>query len=86
MISAWTRHLKDPDDIQRFQNQLKGSKAVLSRLNDLLNIEKQGLEAAQISSKIYDSPNWDYRQAHTNGFKAALQMVSKIITLDQEET
>jgi len=85
MISAWTRHLKDPDDIQRFQNQLKGSKAVLSRLNDLLNIEKQGLDSAQISSKIYDSPNWDYRQAHTNGFKAALQMVSKIITLDQEE-
>ncbi len=85
MISAWTKHLKTEEDKERFKNQLKGSKAVLERLQELLDEEKSSLETAEISSKIYDSPNWDYKQAHTNGFKAALKMVSKLITSDPKE-
>jgi len=85
MISAWTKHLKTEEDKERFKNKLKGSKVVLERLQELLDEEKSGLETAEISSKIYDSPNWDYKQAHTNGFKAALKMVSKLITLDPKE-
>ncbi len=85
MISAWTKHLKTEEDKERFKNKLKGSKVVLERLQALLDEEKSGLESAEISSKIYDSPNWDYKQAHTNGFKAALKMVSKLITLDPKE-
>lgn len=83
MITAWTKNLSSDDDIIRFQNQFKGSKAVLERLQQLMDEEKTALESAEMSSKIYDSPNWDYKQAHTNGFKAALKMVSTLIKPDQ---
>jgi flagellin-specific chaperone FliS len=84
MISAWTKHLKE-EDRERFNKTVQAAKPVLQRLQQLLDEEKSGLETAEISSKIYDSPNWDYKQAHTNGFKSALKMVSKIINLDQKE-
>lgn len=83
MITAWTKNLSSDDDVVRFQNQFKGSKAVLERLQQLMDEEKTALESAEMSSKIYDSPNWDYKQAHTNGFKAALKMVSTLIKPDQ---
>lgn len=84
MITAWTKHLKTDEDKDRFNKSLKSARHVLGRLQELLDEEKAGLEAAEISPKIYETPNWDYKQAHTNGFKAALKMVSKLITLDQE--
>lgn len=84
MISAWTKHIPDPEEKKRFHNAVLGSKTVLNRLQALLDEEKVTLETAEISPKIYELPNWDYKQAHTNGFKAALKMVSKIINLDQE--
>ena len=84
MITAWTKHLKTDEEKEQFNKRLKSSRYVLGRLQELLDEEKAGLEAAEISPKIYETPNWDYKQAHTNGFKAALKMVSKLITLDQE--
>lgn len=79
MITAWTKNCKSVEDKERFENQFKGSQAVLERLQELLDEEKRGLEAAEISPKIYDTPNWDYKQAHTNGFKAALKLVGVLI-------
>jgi hypothetical protein len=86
MISAWTKHLKTEEDKERFNKSLLSAKHVLDRLQELLDQEKAALETAEISPKIYDSPNWDYKQAHTNGFKSALRLVSKIINLDQKDT
>ena len=83
-VTAWTKHLKTEEEKEQFNKRLKSSRYVLGRLQELLDEEKAGLEAAEISPKIYETPNWDYKQAHTNGFKAALKMVSKLITLDQE--
>ncbi len=85
MITAWTKHLKTDEDKEKFTKSLKAARHVLDRLQALLDEEKAGLESAEISPKIYEAPNWDYKQAHTNGFKAALRMVSKLITLDQEK-
>ncbi len=84
MIIAWTKHLNTEEDKEKFTKSLKAARHVLDRLQQLLDEEKAGLESAEISPKIYETPNWDYKQAHTNGFKAALKMVSKLITLDQE--
>jgi len=86
MISAWTKHLKTEEEKDRFAKGLMASKHVLDRLQELLDQEKAALESAEISPKMYDSPNWDYKQAHTNGFKSALRTVSKIINLDQKDT
>lgn len=84
MITAWTKHLKTDEEKEHFNKRLKAAKYILDRLQVLLDEEKSGLESAEISPKIYETPNWDYKQAHTNGFKAALKMVSKLIKLDQE--
>lgn len=85
MISAWTKNLKSLDDADRFKKHLFSSKAILERLQELMDEEKNALETVEISPKMYDSPNWDYKQAHNNGFRAALKMVSKLITLDPQE-
>lgn len=82
MISAWTKHLSEEERPQ-FERSVQASKPVLERLQTLLSQEIAGLEQAEMSPKIYDLPNWDYRQAHGNGFKAALKLVDKIINLDQ---
>ena len=84
MITAWTKHLKTEEEKDKFIKSLKASRYILDRLQQLLDEEKAGLESAEIRPKIYETPNWDYKQAHTNGFKAALRMVSKLINLDQE--
>ena len=84
MITAWTKHLKTEAEKDKFNKSLKASRYILDRLQVLLDEEKAGLETAEISPKIYETPNWDYKQAHTNGFKAALKMVSKLIQPDQE--
>lgn len=85
MISAWTKNCKSAEESDRFKQHLVSSKTILDRLQELLNEEKSSLEVAEISPSIYETPNWDYKQAHTNGFKAALKMVSKLITLDQKD-
>lgn len=83
MITKWTSHLPE-DQKQQFTNTVLSSRTVLERLQQLLDEEKISLETAEISPKIYETPNWDYKQAHTNGFKSALQMVSRIITLKDQ--
>ena len=86
MITKWTSHLNHIDDINRFKSDIRGSKTVLERLRQMLKEEEASLTAAEISPKIYDTPNWDYKQAHTNGFKSALNMVYRIIEIkDQNE-
>jgi hypothetical protein len=85
MISAWTKHISDQAEKERFQNSVLGSKTVLNRLSALINEMKEDVDGAELNIKIYDSPNWDHKQAHLNGFKEALKKVQKIITLDQKE-
>lgn len=86
MITAWTQNCKTQEEKQFLESQIMSSKGTLQRLQELLDQEKDALEIAEISPKIYDAPGWDYRQAHTNGFKSALRMVSRIINLDQGNT
>ena len=83
MISAWTKHISDEQEKERFRNQILNSKQVLNRLQALLNEMKEDVDSTELNTKIYDIPNWDYRQADTNGYKRCLKQISKIITLDQ---
>jgi len=85
MISAWTKNLSSQDDQDKFKRHLLSSRVILERLQELLDEEKNSLDAAEISPKIFDSPNWDYRCAYGNGFKAALKMVSNLIYIDPKE-
>jgi hypothetical protein len=85
MISAWTKNLSSQDETERFKRHLLSSRPILERLQELLDEEKRGIDAADISPKIFDLPNWDYRQAYGNGFRAALSMVGALIYIDPKE-
>lgn len=86
VITKWTSHLSTDEEKQRFKNDILSARSVLERLEQMLKEEEGYLSQAEISSKIYDTPNWAYKQAHTNGFKGALNMLYKILTLDPKET
>lgn len=85
MISAWTKHLSSDEEKERFRSSVLGSKIVLGRLKDLCKEIEDEQNAIESNPKIYDIPNWDYRQAHLNGFRECLRKINKIITLDQED-
>lgn len=86
MYTVWTNHLTTQEEKDLFKNQVYGAREVLHRLSTLINQEKLGVEIAELSTKIYDSPNWDYKVAHGNGFKSAINFVDKLITnLDQRD-
>lgn len=82
MISAWTKHLKTDEEKDRFKNSVLGSKIVLGRLQELIKEVEDDLEKVELNTKIYDYPNWDYRQADGNGFRRALKTINKLITID----
>lgn len=85
MISAWTRHIKNEDEKEKFKNEILRSKDVLQRLQDVLKEMESDQDSIERNTKIYDLPNWDYRQAHLNGFKDCLNKINKILTLDQQD-
>jgi hypothetical protein len=85
MISAWTKHLKTEEEKERFRNSVLGSKTVLLRLQELINEMKEDVERTELDTRIYDMPNWDYRNADTTGYKRCLKQISKLINLDQQD-
>lgn len=87
MLTVWTKNIKDEEEKKRFQNKIFSSKEILDRQKEILKeIECEDLEKHETGIKVYDCPNWSYRQAHINGFKACLKIVDKLITLDPKET
>lgn len=86
MISAWTKHIKDEQVKERFKTTVLHSKPTLERLQQMLDEMEMDLTRAELDKRIYDTPNWDYKIAHDNGFLDCLKKVKRIINLDQEET
>jgi predicted phosphohydrolase len=85
LISAWTKHLEKPEDKERFKNEVLGSKMVLRRLQEILKEVESDLDNTELNTKVYDVPNWDYRQADINGSRRMLRTINKIINLDQQD-
>lgn len=84
MYSVWTKHLADADKKTQFNNSILGSKVVLDRAVAILKEEVIALENAEVNPKIYNLPNWDYRMAHDNGFKAGMRVAIRLLDLDQQ--
>jgi hypothetical protein len=86
MITAWTKHIKDPEKKETHTNRLLKSRWVLDELATIIKDTDQEYQRAEISPRAYDLPNWDYKQAHSNGYRQCLRDVLNIINLDQRET
>lgn len=85
MITAWTRHIKDEHEKQQFESSLLHSKWLLDHLKTILVSMDEDHERAEISPKVYDLPNWENRQADSNGYRRCLKQITKLITLDPKE-
>lgn len=85
MISAWTKHLTSEEEKEQFRKEVLGSKVVLNRQLDIMKEMKEDVDNLELNNKIYDLPNWDYRQADMNGYRRCLKQLSVLINLDQEK-
>ncbi len=86
MKTIWTQHLDTDEEKAEFEKSVKHSRWLLDRQYEILCSMERGLDRQEISPKAYDSPNWDYRQAHANGFRQCLNQMKELITLDQKES
>lgn len=85
MITQWTKHCKTDSEKSQFENSVRSSRWLLDHLDSLLKEMDDLHEKGEMSPKAYDLPNWDYRQADSNGYRRCLKQISKLINLDLKE-
>lgn len=85
MIGAWTTHLKSEEDIKKFKRSLHSALTALDRLDQILSEIDGGLVNQELSLKLYDTPNWDNKQAHINGQRSVIRTIKTLINLDPKE-
>lgn len=83
MLTAWTKHITDKTKQDNFKKEVQGSKRVLDQAVTILKEYETELESGELSSSAYNTPNWDYVQAHNNGLKQGLRLAQKLLNLDQ---
>ena len=84
MYSIWTKHCKDDTEKEKVQKSIQGSKKTLDILHKILVEMESDLDRAEINPRTYEIPNWDYRQAHNNGYRQCLTTIMKLVNLDQQ--
>ena len=84
MYTMWTKHLEDTNEKVEFEKTVLGSKRILDRLKDILKEQEDALNIGEVLPKNYDTPNWAYKQAHSNGYRQCLGVLKKLVDLDQQ--
>lgn len=85
MYTEWTKHLKTPEEKEKWAKTVFASKEVLDYLNKLLEEKEKYLDRSEMDIAVYDTPSWAYRQAHKNGNRESLHYLRKLINLDQQK-
>lgn len=86
MYLEWTSHLKDPKEKSEFEKEVLRAKDVLDRLKQIILNKENTLDRIETSIQVYDTPNWDVRQAHKNGNRETLMFFRKLVDIDQQRT
>lgn len=84
MYTAWTKHCKTPEEKKKFEEGVRSSKTTLDHLIVILDEMEVDLNQAETNPKTYEIPNWDYRQAHNNGYRQCLNHLKRLINLDKQ--
>ena len=84
MRVIWTQHIKDEKKKEDFRQLLKNSTQVLGRLRMILDEEEKGLDTQETTSKDFDNPNWQFKQAFRNGDRARLRQIRNLIDLTEK--
>ena len=72
LATEWTKHLKDPEAKADFEKLLRNSTISLGRLREIVEEKLNALDRSEVKTEVYDSPNWAYKQADTNGARRVL--------------
>ena len=78
MNTAWFRHLKGDDEIEKFKGYIRGCAIGFDRLTVVLKEKKR---STRVTLKDYDNTDWPHKQAHLNGYNEALREVLKLINI-----
>lgn len=84
MISKWTQHLTNPEEKQRFEQSILGARHVLERLGQIVDEELSNLDQKECNVKVFEQPNWEYRQAHMLGYRAFARVMKTILDLGDD--
>ena len=84
MWVEWAKHLKTAKEKEDFEKYVLGSRALMTRLKEILDEKEKSLDRSEASLEAYSLPNWDYRQAHKNGIRDALQWLKQLVDLDRQ--
>lgn len=86
MLSIWTHHIKDPEHKVQYERELNHSVTEFNRrLRAILRDMDTSLSNQENSVKAYESSNWAYRQADTNGYRRCIKKLLTITDLDQKD-
>ncbi len=78
-LQTWASHLKDKEESESFKQLVSGSRAVLDRLNDM--IEKKKKES---KSEDYENASWPFFRADSDGYNRALSEVQGLLSLTKD--
>lgn len=71
----WTKHLRDPEAKHNFEQLVRNTVQVLSRMKDMIDEETESLNQAEFNSKDYETPSWSHKQADRIGQRKSLNRV-----------
>jgi hypothetical protein len=85
LATEWTKHCKTPEAKARLEGLVRNSTISLGRLREIVQARIQALQTTERKPETYDSPNWAYKQSHTNGMLAAYNNIDQLLSfLDKE--
>jgi len=83
LSTKWTAHLKSTEEKEKLIKYIYGSIGVLDVLKKI--VDKKAAEQLKSSTTDYDQPSWAYRQADKAGYLRALNEVTNLINLENNE-
>jgi hypothetical protein len=73
----WTKHLSK-EDKEDFEAYIRNSTQIVERLRNILDSYELQTMDSQADEKSYDSPSWEYLQAHRNGKLEMIRRIKKL--------
>lgn len=77
LSTQWTKHLKDPEEIERFKSYVSSSQGVLEVLSNLVESKMDVREV--FKEEDYNNSSWAYKQADRNGYLRALKEINQLL-------
>ncbi len=84
MNLMWTKHLREDKEKEDFALSLARAEEVLKRLSSIIKEEEYALDRSETDIKVFDMPNWAYKQAFKNGQRATLNLIKKLVDQPKE--